>query len=123
MTTVIQQLRVFLNEVEGLKSEYRQYLVDKTIPLEIRWRDFTSLPQLHHTATHYVNLPGVGVDWYGQLFIDHERVNLVEFIGHVEAGVYDKSFPGWKPKCDEAKEYLLAHNYGAFVHDWCNPHD
>lgn len=119
MATPIQLIRVYLGELEGLRDEYLQYITDQSIPLEVRWEAFVSVPQMHRTSPTNEWIPDIPCDWSAVLGVyRYERIDLVEFVNQVERGEYDHILPKGRAGVNAAKEYLLANNLGACINDW-----
>lgn len=115
------QLEVEINE---LKKEFKVMIVDKTIPLENRWRAFTTasafLKDTHpwcinaKSIQHLLNQHHDG-DNIGQV-LDCDRHSVV----HASDMVNELKQFGWFKLEDEIalKEELLSLNLGSWTYDW-----
>lgn len=119
MLNPAQLIHVYLKEIENIREEYRKFIADKNIPLNVRWNAFLSIPQMHETRPIREHIPVIPCDWSQALNVYRfERIDLIDIVTRVERGEYDHILPTGRTNVDATKEYLLANNLGACINDW-----
>lgn len=120
--TAVQDFIVMSNE---LKETYRNFISDKTVPLEDRWILFKIAPhdwKEHSRWVEYFSfeklLPEKEINWYDDF--GYERCQSVDMYILIEDYFSDfvEDLPNKEEIITTAKEEILSKNIGSFIFDW-----
>ncbi len=125
--TLLEQINAYKESATELKQKYVNYIKDKSISLDDRWRVFESAPtdwKIHERYLQHFDvedeLLGRDILWWDDFDIEKgQTVNMQEWVNDLSNL---KVLRAWGYEGDEVanafKEEVLSMNLGLFKYDW-----
>ena len=122
--TILEEIEAYKAAPTELQKRYLMYIVDKSVPLEDRWKVFGAAPSDWKKHDSYIQhftvekmLPGGEISWYDDFYVEkYQTVYMFDFLSDC------REYSGGEDWTDEIvdafKEEVLLRNLGSFKFDW-----
>ena len=124
---LIEKLQDIHKSIKAFEPVVKEYIKDKTVPLEDRWEVFKSVPQgmLEDSWVMHYDFAGSEICWYDDHYIDKyasaDNVNIIrhyeEKIG-LDPGHYNYNAKVTQETVDQLKEDMLQSGVRYWENDW-----
>lgn len=126
---MLDEINAFKSDSSPLKEKYLNYIQDKSIALEERWKAFCEAPAdwkntdgyiVHFAVEKALKENGGEISWYDDFYIEkNETVHLINVIERLEDEIESFEELGWNSDLiKQFKEEILEKNLASFDYDW-----